>query len=119
MKLKIIIAGSRNFNNEKLLFQKCGSIISKNPVTEIISGNSKGADLLGEKFAIANSLSVTKFIPNWQLYGKGAGEKRNIEMAKHANGLIAFWDGKSKGTKNMIEIAKKYNLRLWLIHIDL
>lgn len=118
MKLKIIIAGSRNFDNEALLFQKCGSIISKNSVTEIISGNSKGADQLGEKFANLNCISVTKFIPNWQLYGKGAGEKRNIEMAKYANGLIAFWDGKSKGTKNMIEIAKKHNLRLWVIRTD-
>jgi|688.fasta_scaffold128790_2 hypothetical protein len=118
MKLKIIIAGSRNFNNEELLFQKCGSIISNNLVTEIISGNSKGADQLGEKFAIVNGISVKKFIPNWQFYGRGAGEKRNIEMAKHANGLIAFWDGKSKGTKNMIEIAKKYNLRLWIFKTE-
>jgi hypothetical protein len=118
MKLKIIIAGSRNFNNEELLFQKCGSIISKNTVTEIISGNSKGADQLGEKFAIANGISVKKFIPNWQFYGKAAGEKRNIEMAKYANGLIAFWDGKSKGTKNMIEIAKKHNLRLWIFKTE-
>ena len=118
MKLKIIIAGSRNFNNEELLFLKCSSIISKNTVSEIISGNSKGADQLGEKFAIANGISVTKFIPNWQLYGKGAGEIRNIEMAKHANGLIAFWDGKSKGTKNMIDIDKKNNLRLWVIQIQ-
>ena len=118
MSLKIIIAGSRNFNNEELLFLKCSSIISNNNVTEIISGNSKGADRLGEKFAVANGILVTKFIPNWQFYGKGAGEKRNIEMAKQANGLIAFWDGKSKGTKNIIEIAKKYNLRLWVIQTD-
>jgi hypothetical protein len=118
MKLKIIIAGSRNFSNEELLFQKCASIISNNTILEIISGNSKGADQLGEKFAIANDITVKKIIPNWQLYGKGAGEKRNIEMAKQANALIAFWDGKSKGTKNMIEIAKKYNLRLWIFQTE-
>ena len=63
-------------------------------------------------------VSFKKFIPNWQFYGKAAGEKRNIEMAKHANGLIAFWDGKSKGTKNMIEIAKKHNLRLWIFKTE-
>jgi hypothetical protein len=118
MKLKIIIAGSRNFDNEELLFQKCGAIISNKTIIEIISGNSKGADQLGEKFAMANGISVKKFIPNWQFYGKAAGEKRNIEMAKHANGLIAFWDGKSKGTKNMIQIAKKHNLNLWIFRTE-
>ena len=55
------------------------------------------------------------FIPQWDKYGKKAGYLRNVEMAENANALIAFWDGKSKGTKHMIDIATERNLPIRVI----
>lgn len=81
---------------------------------EIISGTANGADKLGERFAKEYNLKIKRFPANWDLYGKSAGYKRNEQMALYAkedNGiLIAFWNGKSKGTKHMIDIANKYEL---------
>lgn len=111
--MKIIIAGSRTFNDYELLKKTCNSLISMEDI-EIVSGTAKGADALGEKYAKENNYSITQFPANWTKYGKSAGYKRNSEMANYAEMLIAFWDGKSKGTKHMIDLANKNNL---LVHI--
>ena len=79
-------------------------------ITEIVSGGAKGVDKLGEDWAEANYMSLKIFPANWYKYGKSAGYKRNEEMAEYADALIAIWDGKSKGTKHMIDIAKKQGL---------
>lgn len=114
--MRIIIAGGRNFKDYELLKHECDKIIStyniKNP--EIISGNAKGADLLGEKYADENNLTVHHFLPNWFKYGRSAGIRRNKQMAENSDMLIAFWDGKSKGTKNMINQAELVGL---IIHV--
>ncbi len=117
--MRIIIAGGRDFNNYELLKNSCIDIIeslgySNDPDDyEIISGGARGADSLGEVFAKEMKYDLKVFPAQWDLYGKSAGYIRNKEMAEYASlddvfsVLIAFWDGKSRGTKNMIEIAKK------------
>jgi YspA, cpYpsA-related SLOG family len=114
--MKIIIAGGRDFNNYDLLKEKCNSILSKTKDIEIISGGAKGADSLGEKYALDNKYQLTIVRAEWDTLGKKAGIIRNEEMAKIADALICFWDGKSKGTCNMIEQAKKYNLPFRIIN---
>ena len=52
----------------------------------------------------------------WDIYGKSAGYKRNEEMAKVADSCVVFWDGKSSGTKHMIDLVKKFNLKLRVIN---
>ena len=84
------------------------------PGTLIISGLAKGADLLGVKYANQKGYKVEEFPANWKL-GRSAGPKRNLEMAKSANACIVFWDGVSKGTANMIELAERHQLRLRVI----
>lgn len=121
--MKVIIAGSRNFNNYTLLKQICDLELTGN--VEIVSGRQVttdketgekyGADYLGEKYAEEKNILVTPFPADWSKYGKKAGPIRNEEMAKYADALIAFWDGKSKGTQNMIELAKKYNLLIRIV----
>ena len=76
----------------------------------ILSGNAKGADRLGEQYAIDNLYPYEVFPAWWGMYGNSAGILRNIEMAKVAKGCIIFWDGVSKGSKHMIDTAKKYKL---------
>jgi hypothetical protein len=125
--MRIIIAGSRTFSDYKLLETECmkripdfDKIQSKNSVESnvtIISGHAKGADALGEKFALSHRLGLSLFRADWNKDKRGAGYKRNERMAKYAkdseNGsmLIAFWDGKSKGTKHIIDIAKRIGIQ--------
>jgi hypothetical protein len=82
---------------------------------EIVSGTAAGADTLGERYAQEKGYEVKKFPAQWDLYGKSAGYKRNQQMAEYADGLIAFWDGKSRGTKHMIDIATNKGLKVRVI----
>lgn len=111
-KFKVIIAGGRDFNNYDLLERKCDQILSNKDPTEleIVSGTARGADKLGEVYAAYRNINIKRFPANWDLYKKAAGYIRNKDMAEYADALIAFWDRISKGTFNMIELAKKYEL---------
>lgn len=124
--LRVIIAGSRDFNDYKLLKKSCIEIICKKTVlpdlTTIVSGGARGADKLGEQFANEMGLEIVRFIPDWDGLGKRAGYVRNETMAKFAveNGndgmLIAFWDGESRGTKHMIDLANKHGLEIHVVN---
>lgn len=83
-------------------------------VTEVVSGCSGAVDMLGEKWAQFVGLPIMSFPANWELYGRKAGPIRNRMMAEYAEALIAVWDGKSRGTKNMIEEAKKRDLKVYV-----
>lgn len=114
MEFKVIIAGSRNFNDYELLKEKTDELLS-NVIKEgyditIISGGARGADRLAERYAKERGFNLVVYNADWNKYGKSAGYRRNIEMSKIGDALIAFWDGQSRGTKNMISImmlAKK------------
>ena len=113
--MKVIIAGSRTFNNNELLWNECEKAFSLLNKIEIVSGTAKGADQIGEWFAEGNGYPIKRFPANWNKYGKSAGYKRNEEMARYADALIAFWDGKSKGTKHMIDLAQQYELKVKVV----
>jgi hypothetical protein len=110
--MRTIIAGGRDFNDYSLLKENC----EKHSITEIISGGARGADSLGERYAKDKCVDLKIFPAKWDIYGKSAGYKRNIEMSENADALIAFWDGKSKGTKHMIETANKKGLKVFIIN---
>lgn len=112
---KVIIAGSRTipeYNN--ILFNKVSKILQNIIYDEIVSGACKGADKFGEWFACQCSIPIKRFPADWSL-GKKAGYLRNKQMAEYSTHLIAIWDGKSKGTKNMIDLAKEYKLKIRII----
>lgn len=115
--IKLIVAGSRNFNNFTLLSSKLDFFLQRYSPSQIqiISGTAKGADSLGERFAIAKGYALKKVPAQWKVYGKSAGYRRNEEMAKIATHCVVFWDGQSKGTKHMIDLARKYQLKLRII----
>lgn len=115
---KVIVAGGRKFNNYELLKRKLDNILSEKRKTHqiyIVSGMAQGADSLGERYANENGFNVLGFPAEWDLYGKSAGFKRNAEMAKVGDALVAFWDGESRGTKNMIELAQDKQLLVRII----
>ena len=113
---RVIICGSRNFNNYELLKEKCDYFLSRKindgSKVVIVSGCARGADQLGEKYASERGLAVLKFPANWDKYGKRAGYLRNKNMAEVANACIAFLDPNSEniGTKMMIRIAREQKL---------
>lgn len=85
--IRIIVAGSRNFNNYSLLEQSLMDYIAGNfdpNEIEIISGGARGADSLGERFARECQLKLKRFPADWDRYGKSAGYLRNAEMADYA-----------------------------------
>lgn len=106
--IKVIIAGGRNFTDLEGLrkvFEEWFKDKSNDEVT-VISDCAKGADQIGEKIAEMYGLKVERYRADWDRYGKSAGYKRNVVMAQNATHLLAAWDGKSKGTKHMINIAE-------------
>ena len=111
MAKKVVIAGCRDYNNydeAKEYIDSClKNIRSKNNIV-IISGCASGADALGERYALENGYEVEKFPADWSKYGRGAGPIRNRKMAESADIVICFWDGKSRGTRSMIQNAEKY-----------
>lgn len=126
--LRVIIAGSRDFDDFPKLMNSCIDILFK--ITEqhndlnkirIVSGAARGSDRLGEQYAKVAGYEVSRFPADWDGLGRRAGYVRNSEMAKYAvaNGnygvLIAFWDGKSKGTKHMIDLAEKNGLEVHIV----
>jgi hypothetical protein len=109
--MRIIIAGSRKFNDYELLSKEVISFCGGNKaMVTIIDGGASGADALGTKFAREHDLPKIKKEAYWDHYGKAAGYIRNKEMAKIATHLIIFWDGFSKGSKHMIDLANSYGL---------
>lgn len=115
---KVIVAGGRHFNDYALLRRKLKALLFskyKPDEIEIVSGRANGADKLGERFAKEFGCRVAYFPAEWDRYGKSAGYRRNAEMAKYADACVCFWDGKSKGTGHMIDLAEKENLQLRII----
>lgn len=113
--MRTIIAGSRT--TSVLDFAEgmidCPFLLQ---ISTIISGTAKGADLFGERYGVMHNIPVLRFPADWDKYGKKAGYIRNLEMAENAEALIAFWDGKSRGTNHMINIAKTKNLQIFIHH---
>jgi len=116
---RIIIAGGRDFNDYEHLKLVMDSVHPKlredGRKLIVVSGKARGADALGERWAIENNIPVEEFPADWATHGKSAGYKRNEQMAIHSDGLVAFWDGKSRGTEHMINLAKKHGLKAMTI----
>ena len=120
MTKRIVIAGCRdytNYNQAKEYIDICLSNIHKENEIIIISGGAKGADALGEQYAKENGFKIERYNADWDKYGRSAGPKRNELMAKNCDGVICFWGGQSRGTKSMINYAKKYNKPIRIIKI--
>ena len=107
---KLIIAGGRDFNDHARLTEVMrkgwlGPLRGKQ--VSVVCGKARGADASGEQFARALGLHVYEFPADWNTHGKRAGFMRNADMAHFADGLLAFWDGESRGTDNMIQQMKR------------
>ena len=117
---KLIVAGSRSFNQYPLLKEKLDLFLrNRMPEVEIVSGKACGADRLGERYAKEHGLIVKEFPANWDMYGKQAGLIRNAQMANYAHALVAFLDGRSSGTEDMIEKIKAQQKPIRIVYFSL
>lgn len=115
---RVIVAGGRDFIDyalmertlDRLIYHKC-----LRREVEIVSGCARGADTLAIQWARSRGFPVKRFPADWDKYGRGAGSLRNIEMAEYGTHLIAFWDGKSRGTAHMIRTATEHGLKVRVI----
>ena len=115
------MAGSRTFTDYKTAkkyIDFCISNIRQENEIIIVSGGAKGSDTLGERYAKQNGFEIERYLADWDTYGKSAGAKRNKKMAEISDYVICFWDGKSIGTKIMIDYAKQFNKPLRIKKIN-
>ena len=102
--MNVAVIGSRTFDDYILLYET----LDKYEIAKIISGGAKGADSLAKKYSISKNIPILELKPNWDL-GRHAGLLRNTDIVNAADIVIAFWDGKSNGTRDSINKAKKLN----------
>ena len=125
---RVIVAGGRNFNNHELLVARLNHLLKdkKEEEIEIISGTADGADVHGEWYAKEKGYKLVQYPAKWddlttpgaiikyrkdgKPYNVKAGPDRNLLMAQNADAAVIFWDGKSSGSKNMIDTAKRLKL---------
>ena len=120
MRKQIVIAGCRDYENytdAKAYIEACIAEMGGKASVVFLSGGCRGADMLGERFAKENDIPVIRYCAEWRRYGKRAGLKRNLQMAKDCDYIICFWDGKSRGTASMIAYAREMNKQLKIIRI--
>ena len=98
--MKIAIIGSRT-----ITVTNFGNYISKGD--ELVSGGAHGIDACAAEYAQKNEIQTTVFLPCYEKYGRAAPIVRNKQIVDYADKVIAFWDGRSKGTHSVIEYAKK------------
>lgn len=114
--MKVIIAGSRsitNFNVVRRCIKESGF-----KITEVVCGMARGVDTLGWEYAIRNQIPVKEFPAHWDVHGTSAGYKRNRAMADYADALILVWDGRSKGSNHMYNLAMKKGLKVYRYNLE-
>lgn len=104
--MKVAVIGSRTLNVDNL-----EKYLPKN-TTEIVSGGAKGVDTSAKTYALSNGIKLTQILPEYSLYGKCAPLRRNLQIIRYADLVLAFWDKESSGTKFVIENCKKENIPL-------
>ncbi len=102
--MRVAVIGSRGLSIDNL-----GEYLPEN-TTEIVSGGAKGVDSCARAYAVRQGLKLTEYLPEYERYGRAAPLKRNITIIENADLVLAFWDGKSRGTKSVIDNCKKRNI---------
>ena len=110
--MKIAVIGSRNIEPENI-----GDYLPKD-ISEIVSGGARGVDLKAREYAEEHNIKLTEFLPEYNRYKRGASLKRNIQICEYADKVLAIWDGKSRGTKFVIDYCKNNNISIEVIVVN-
>ena len=98
--MKIVVAGSRTYKNQEHIYSVLNAVVQKSDI--LLQGGARGVDTIAATWARTHGVACRTFVAQWDEFGKAAGMRRNREMACVADALIAFWNGMSPGTGNMI-----------------
>lgn len=112
--MKLAVVGTRKFSDYELMKKE----LDKLEPDVIVSGGAKGADQLGERYALENNLPTEIFRPDWDQYGKQAGFVRNKKIVDNCDMLIAFWDGESRGTSHSIYLARTKEISIRVVKYE-
>jgi len=86
--------------------------------TRVLSGTCRGADRQGGLWAAEHKVEVHWYMPDWERYGKRAGPMRNARMVQAADALLAFHDGVSRGTADVIRKARGAGLGVHVVPVE-
>lgn len=117
--MRVLVCGSRHFNDYERLKADLDRVLDKTTVTEIIHGDARGADRLSGRYGAELGIPVRRFPALWELHGKRAGPIRNLQMLREGNPdcVVAFLAVDSRGTANMIAQAEKAGVKTIVINI--
>ena len=110
----VAVVGSRDYNDYSRLKKTLDTMEN---ISLLILGGAKGADSLAEVYAREKNIELKRLVPDWPTYGRAAGMIRNKDIVAEAECIVAFWDGKSKGTKHSIELAKKKGVPVVVVNV--
>ena len=110
--MKVAVIGSRGLTIDDL-----GKYLPEG-TTEIVSGGAKGVDSCAKEYALAHNIKLTEFLPEYKKFGRAAPLKRNLQIIEYSDIVLAFWDGKSKGTKYVIDNCRKMGVEVKIYTID-
>lgn len=116
--MKLIVCGSRSFTDYTLLTLWLDKLTQKTDRTKlvILSGHAKGADQLGERWCRENLIAYQVWRPEYRdEHDREAPLRRNSDMVASATHLVAFWDGASRGTADVVAKAHKAGLKVKVI----
>ena len=111
--MRTIIAGSRTITDPSLVARAVAE--SGFEISMVLSGAARGVDHLGAEWARERGVPVQSFPADWKRLGRGAGPARNQAMVTQADALIAIWDGRSPGTRDVIERARAGGLHVFVL----
>ena len=110
--MKVAVIGSRGLSVSDL-----GRYLPEN-TTEIVSGGAKGVDTSAREYALAHGIKLTEFLPEYTRFGRSAPLKRNITIIEYSDIVLAFWDGKSRGTKFVIDNCRNLGVEVRVYILD-
>lgn len=109
---RVIVCGSRDWTDRNAIAERLADLPGD---TVVVHGAARGADRIAGQEAQKLGLLVEEHPADWNLHRKRAGFIRNEQMAKLGADLcLAFWDGRSRGTAMMVDLAEKHGIPLEL-----
>ena len=115
--MRVGVIGTRKLDCRELVYSKLDTLHEYYRIKTIVSGGAIGPDTFGADWATLNGVDSLIFIPDYVKHGKSAPFKRNTDIVENSDVIVAFWDGKSSGTKDSIDKARKRGLIVKIYHV--
>lgn len=116
--MKLGVVGSRGFDNWSVIRATLDRIRESKKITSIISGGARGPDKLGARYAKEHGIPLTEHLPDWEKHGRSAGYIRNVDIVNDSDIILAFYDGRSSGTKHTMTTAHEQGKKVYVVDPD-